>query len=167
MALLAQDSLLLRPTHYDLDVRLDLERQRMDATVRLRLRNDNTQPVSTASLLLYRLLDVQGVRDAAGAPRDFSHPQPGYPSQALNRRAGLPEYTYSARITVPSSHGVANGGALVKRDVDGATVSYNYRSIKPSWRMDFAVARFTTLARDNLSVFHLPEDSIGARRILD
>jgi hypothetical protein len=236
VALQAQDSLLLRPTHYDLDVRLDLERQRMDATVRLRLRNDNTQPVSTASLLLYRLLDVRGVRDAAGVRRDFSqrvvtfgdfsklqanqiliplapalapgqeitlelqygghvlgyaetgmlyvqdridttytmlredtyaYPQPGYPSQALNRRAGLPEYTYRARITVPSSHSVANGGALVKRDADAATVSYNYRSIKPSWRMDFAVARFTTLARGDLTVFHLPEDSTGARRILE
>ena len=231
----AQDSLLLRPTHYDLDIRLDLEPQRMEATVRVRLRNDNRRPVRTASLLLYRLLDVRGVRDAAGARRDFSqrvvtfadfsqmqanqilvplapalapgqevtlelqyaghvlgysetgmlyvrdridttytmlredtyaYPQPGYPSQALNRRAGLPEYSYSARITVPSSYTVANGGALVQRQANGATVSYSYRSLKPSWRMDFAVARFSVLTNGDLSVFHLREDSTGARRIL-
>ncbi|MBV6523113.1 MAG: hypothetical protein MNPFHGCM_03280 [Gemmatimonadaceae bacterium] len=232
----AQDSLLLRPMHYDLDVHLDLDHQRMEASVRVRLRNDNEMPVRTAALLLYRLLDVRRVGDASGARRDFSqrvvtfadfsklqanqiliplapalapgheitlelqygghllgyaetgmlyvqdridttytllredtyaYPQPGYPSQALNRRAGLPEYSYTARITVPSSHMVANGGALVQRQEPGATVSYRYRSLKPSWRMDFAVARFTRLTQGDLTVFHLREDSAGARRILD
>ena len=83
-----------------------------------------------------------------------------------NRRAGLPEYDYTARITVPASHTVANGGALVERREAGVTVTYVYRSLKPSWRMDFAVARFTTLRDGDLAVHHLPDDSAGARRIL-
>ena len=231
----APDSLLLRPTHYDLSVQLDLDGQRMTASARIRLRNDTQYPVRNASLLLYRLLDVRTVRDSAGAARDFSqrvvafadvgklqanhivvplvpalapgqeitleveyggyllgyaetgmlyvrdridttytilrmdafaYPQPGYPSRAANLRAGLPEYDYTARITVPASHTVANGGALVERREAGATVTYRYRSLKPSWRMDFAVARFTTLRDGDLAVHHLPEDSVGARRIL-
>lgn len=231
----APDTLLLRPTRYDLSVQLDLERQRMDATVRLRLRNDNQVPVRTASLLLYRLLDVRSVRDPSGAPRAFSqrvvafedfsklqanhvlvplspalapgeeitlevlygghvlgyaetgmlyvrdridttytmlrmdtfaYPQPGYPSDAVNRRRGLPVYDYTATITVPATHTVANGGTLVERRVDGTTVSYVYRSVKPSWRMDFAVARFNILREGDLTVFHLPADSTGATRIL-
>ena len=232
----APDSPLLRPTHYDLSIPLDLDGQRMGATARIRLRNDTKYPVRNASLLLYRLLNVRAVRDSAGVPRDFSqrvvafedfgklqanhiqvplvpalvpgqeitleveygghvlgyaetgmlyvrdridttytmlrmdtygYPQPGYPSMATNRRAGLPEYDYTARITVPASHTVANGGALVERRETGVTVTYVYRSLKPSWRMDFAVARFTTLRAGDLSVFHLPEDSAGAHRILD
>ncbi|MBI4885851.1 MAG: hypothetical protein HY824_02050 [Acidobacteria bacterium] len=229
------DSLLLRPTRYDLNVQLDLERQRMEATVRLRLRNDNQVPVRTASLLLYRLLDVRSVRDPSGAPRafgqrvaafedfaklqanhvvvpltpalapgeevtldlqygghvlgyaetgmlyirdridttyamlrmdTFAYPQPGYPSDAVNSRRGLPVYDYTATITVPATHTVANGGALVERRADGTTVSYVYRSVKPSWRMDFAVARFKILRDGDLTVFHLPADSTGATRIL-
>jgi hypothetical protein len=231
----AQDSTLLRPVHYDLSVELDLDRQRMDARARIRLRNDGKYPVRNASLLLYRLLNVRAVRDTAGTPRPFSqrvtafedfgkmqanhvlvplvqalapgqeitldveyeghllgyaetgrlyvkdridttytmlrmdtyaYPQPGYPSLASNRRAGLPEYSYTARITVPASHTVANGGALVERREAGATTSYVYRSLKPSWRMDFAVARFTTVRDGDLAVHHLPGDSAGARRIL-
>ena len=231
----APDSLPLRPVQYDLDVRLDLDRQRMSATARIRLRNEAAWPVRSASLLLYRLLDVRAVRDASGAPRAFrqrvvafedmgklqvnyievplnhalapgqettleleyegyvlgyretgmlyvqdridttytivredayAYPQPGYPSQATNRRAGLPTYNYTARITVPAAYTVANGGELVTRTDSGATVSYVYRSLKPSWRMDFAVARFTTLKAGNLTVFHLPADSAGARRIV-
>jgi hypothetical protein len=234
-ATLAPDSLPLRPVRYDLDVRLDLDRQRMSATARIHLRNDATWPVRGVSLLLYRLLAVRAVRDAAGAPRTFrqrvvafedmgklqvnhievpldqalapgqettleleyegyllgyretgmlyvqdhidttytilredayAYPQPGYPSQATNRRAGLPTYSYTARITVPASYTVANGGELVTRTVSGATVSYVYKSLKPSWRMDFAVARFTKLTEGNLTVFRLPADSTGARRIV-
>lgn len=231
----APDTLLLRPTRYDLSVQLDLERQRMEATVRLRLRNDHKVPVRTASLLLYRLLDVRSVRDPTGAPRAFSqrvvafedfselqanhvvvpltpalapgaevtlevrygghvlgyaetgmlyirdridttysmlrmdtfaYPQPGYPSDAVNKRRGLPVYDYTAAITVPATHAVANGGELVERRATGATVRYVYRSVKPSWRMDFAVARFKILREGDLTVFHLPADSTGATRIL-
>lgn len=235
LAVAQPDRPLLRPMHYDLTVQVDLNRQRLDAKARIRLRNDTEHPVAGASLLLYRLMNVRTVRDAAGTPRHFSqrvtafedfgklqanhiliplapalapgqeitleveyggyllgytetgrlyvkdridtaytilrmdayaYPQPGYPSQAANSRAGLPEYGYTARITVPASHAVANGGALVERREDGATTSYVYRSLKPSWRMDFAVARFTTLRDGALAVHHLPEDSAGARRIL-
>lgn len=231
----APDALLLRPTRYDLRVQLDLDRQLMDAIVRIQLRNDHPVPVRTASLLLYRLLDVRSIRDHSGARRDFSqrvvtfedfgkmqanhvrvplapalapgrevtlelhygghllgyaetgmlylrdridtaytmlrmdtyaYPQPGYPSEAVNRRAGLPAYDYTARITVPATHTVANGGELVERREAGGTTTYAYRSVKASWRMDFAVARFTILRDGDLSVFHLAGDSAGARRIL-
>lgn len=231
----APDSLPLRPVHYDLDVRLDLNRQRMSATARMRLRNDATWPVRSASFLLYRLLEVRAVRDAAGSPKTFrqrvvafedmgklqvnqievpldqalapgqeitleleydgyllgyretgmlyvqdhidttytilredayAYPRPGYPSQATNRRAGLPTYDYTARLTVPASYTVANGGELVERSPAGAMVSYVYRSLKPSWRMDFAIARFATLQEGSFTVFHLPADSTGARRIV-
>ncbi len=96
----------------------------------------------------------------------YAYPQPGFLSQQLNRRAGLPTYEYAARVTVPGSHTVANGGALAERIESGGRVSYVYRSIKPSWRMDFAIARFAIRREGPLTVFHLPEDSAGARRMM-
>ena len=88
------------------------------------------------------------------------------PSFASNRAAGLPEFEYLARISVPESHVVANGGALVERTVRDGRATYVYRNIKPAWRMDFAIARFGTLEGPGLRVFHLPEDRAGAERVL-
>jgi hypothetical protein len=229
------DPLLLRPAHYDLAITADLASQRIDGTARIRLRNENKVPVDEASFLLYRLLRVGDVRDAAGrtmrfdqsvvtfedftklqanhlrvplvpalAPgqetvveiqyeghvlgyaetgmayirdrvdtaytllRDdsYAYPLAGYPSVGVRRRAGLPVFDYTARVTVPSSHTVANGGRLIERIGNGPTTTFVYGSVKPSWRMDFAIAPFGTVRRGRLAVFHLPSDSAGALRVM-
>ena len=95
-----------------------------------------------------------------------AYPTVRVPSSASNRVAGLPEFEYLARISVPESHVVANGGALVERTVRDGRATYVYRNIKPAWRMDFAIARFGTLEGPGLRVFHLPEDRAGAERVL-
>ncbi len=95
-----------------------------------------------------------------------AYPTVRVPSIRANRAAGLPEFEYVARIRVPESHVVANGGELVERAVRNGTATYVYRSIKPSWRMDFAVARFGLLERGPLRIFHLQEDAAGAARLL-
>lgn len=96
-----------------------------------------------------------------------AYPTVRVPSFASNRVAGLPEFDYLVRITVPESHVVANGGALVERTARGGRVTYVYRNVKPAWRMDFAIARFGTLEQPGLRIFHLPEDSEGAKRVLE
>lgn len=96
-----------------------------------------------------------------------AYPTVRVPSSAANRAAALPEFDYVARITVPESHVVANGGALVERTVRDGHASYVYRNLKPAWRMDFAIARFGTLEGPGLRVFHLPEDRAGAKRVLE
>jgi hypothetical protein len=228
------DRPVLRPVRYDIVVRLDLADEVIDASARIRLRNESARPLSEASFLLYRLLNVQRVLGPNGKPlsfdqkvvavEDFSkqqvnhvrvplapalpagkettielrygghllgysetgmlyvqdridsaytllredayaYPIPAYPSLGSRRRAGLPTFEYTARVTVPSTYSVANGGELVARTLDGAMATFVYRSAMPSWRMDFAVAPFQTIAAGNLTVFHLPEDSLGARRI--
>ncbi|MCR4341582.1 MAG: hypothetical protein NUW01_17035 [Gemmatimonadaceae bacterium] len=97
----------------------------------------------------------------------YAYPVVGYPSIRVRRRAGLPEYSYVARITVPATHSVANGGRLVERIEEGATTTFVYASAKPSWRMDFGIAPFGALRRGNLTVFHMAADSAGAGRIMD
>lgn len=95
-----------------------------------------------------------------------AYPTVRVPSYAANRAAGLPDFDYLARITVPESHVVANGGTLAERTVHDGRATYVYRNIKPAWRMDFAIARFGTLEGPGLRVFHLPEDREGAKRVI-
>jgi len=102
------------------------------------------------------------IRDDAQA-----YPVPNVPADSVRRNAGYPAFDYVARITVPSSHVVANGGRLVTRTEAGGRATYEYRSIKPSSRMDFAIARFGVVQRGPLRVFHLPGDSAGGARALE
>ncbi len=88
------------------------------------------------------------------------------PSWEKIRAEPLPEFDYLARITVPETHVVANGGLLVERAVRDGRATYVYRNLKPAWRMDFAIARFRTLEAEGLRLFALPDDAAGAQRVL-
>jgi len=92
----------------------------------------------------------------------YAYPLPGVLSTAANRSVATPAFTYSARITVPKGLTVANGGRLEGADTVGQSVTFRYSSLKPSWRMDFAIARFTEVASGAVRVFHLPGDEAGA-----
>ena len=224
----------LRPTRYELDLRVDFKEERIDGSARITLRNPGPSRADAASLLLYRLMTVKSVHDEAGATIPFrqtvvafedeprkqvnhvvvSLPKPlapggstvvavdyggylaGYvetgslyiqdrvdeaftiiredaeayptvrvPSSRVNRAAGLPEFDYEARITVPETHAVANGGTLVERTVRDGLATYTYRNARPAWRMDFAIASFGLLEGAGLRVFFLPGDAEGAERV--
>ncbi|HEY6050377.1 MAG TPA: hypothetical protein VIZ58_03955 [Thermoanaerobaculia bacterium] len=225
----------LVPTRYDLDLRVDFQEERIAGTARITLKNPGTSPAAEASFLLYRLMTVTAVRDAARRLMPFrqsvvafeddpkkqtnhllvaltpplepgqtamveieyggylagyvetgslyiqdrvddaftilredadAYPTVRVPSHAKNRSAGLPEFDYLARITVPITHVVANGGALVEKTIREAQATYVYRNTKPVWRMDFAIARFGLLEGPGLRVFYLPQDRAGAERVL-
>ncbi|HUM03661.1 MAG TPA: hypothetical protein VL084_15335, partial [Thermoanaerobaculia bacterium] len=96
-----------------------------------------------------------------------AYPTVRVPSARVNRAAGLPDFDYLARITVPNTHVVASGGSLVERTERDGRATYVYRSVKPSWRMDFAIARYGVLERDGFKVYHFPEDVRSAERILE
>ena len=87
------------------------------------------------------------------------------PSHAKARAAPQASFDYVARVTVPASHVVANGGRLVQRRVAGGRATYVYENTLPAWRMDFAIARFETLERPGLRVYALPGDAAGAERV--
>ncbi len=224
---------ILRPTRHELTLSVDFGERKLTAASRLTLVNETARPVSQASLILYRLLTVRGVRDD-GHPAGFAqrivaledeprqqvnhvlvalphplapgarttlelaydgylagkaetmryvqdrvdtaftivrmdadaYPIPGWPSDSLNRAAGLPTFDYVARVTVPATHVVANGGELVERSVADGKATFVYRDFKPSWRMDFAIARYGHAASGGLQVFYLPGDSAGGQRLL-
>ena len=252
----APTAIQLVPLHYDLDVAIDFETERLKATARLTVRNVSDRPATAVPLLLYRLLSAQSAEGGAGEPlavrqevrgladwpqlqvtaldvtlreplapggettvalryaghllgyvetgmryvQDridpefaiirpdaFAYPVVSTPCFAAYRGAGTPEFSYRARITVPVSHAVANGGRLVAREVSDGSATFVYESVVPSWRMDFAVARYGVLESDARygvlesdphrgaaagnggsgdRVFYLPGDSAGAARVL-
>jgi hypothetical protein len=97
----------------------------------------------------------------------YAHPLVGVPSYAAMRSAARPRFDYEARITVPETHTVANGGTLIERTVRDGRATFVYRNTKPAWRMDFAIAKYAVAEREGQRVIHFPEDSVGARRVLD
>jgi aminopeptidase N len=227
---------VLSPARYELDLDVDLPAEVLRGTAGIVLTNPSELPVSEASLLLYRLLQVRDVRDDEGhdlpftqhvvafedfgklqvnqvlvrlprplapaaatalriryeghllgysetgmlyvkdridpdftivRPDAFAYPEPGYPSQVLRRSAVRWSFTYSARVTVAKGFVVANGGRLDGTDEAGDRATFRYTSLKPSWRMDFAIAKYGELAAGPVRVLYLPGDAAGATAVAE
>jgi hypothetical protein len=97
----------------------------------------------------------------------YAFPRVGYPSMMAMRRAPPLAYAYRARIRVPDTLVVANGGRFVGRSAEAGTAVYEFVNILPCWRMDFAVARYGTSSRGPVRAYYLPGDSAGAEGVLD
>jgi hypothetical protein len=97
----------------------------------------------------------------------YAYPSPGVPSSAVNRSAPEAAFTYSARITVPKGLIVANGGRLEGIDTVGNRAVFRFSSLKPSWRMDFAIAKYTLLTAAPIRVYYLPGDELGAAGVAE
>ena len=92
----------------------------------------------------------------------YAYPRPGYPSVRVLRSAPEWAFTYAARVTVPVGFTVANGGRLEGADTLGKAVTFRYSSLKPSWRMDFAIGKYGYLTSGPIRVHYLPGDETGA-----
>jgi aminopeptidase N len=227
---------VLSPTHYDLNLRVDYSEEVLHGAARIVLANLSERPVPEASLLLYRLLRVRRVRGERGAnlafrqavvafddfpklqvnqilvtfpeplaPRtsttieieyegpllgyaetgmlyvkdridpeftivredSYAYPEPGFPSLEVDRSAPSSSFTYSARITVPAGLVVANGGRLDGKDAAGDNVTFRFSSLKPSSRMDFAIAKYGELSATPVRIFYLPGDAAGAAEVAE
>lgn len=62
----------LSRSRYELDLEVDYAAEVLRGTVRIVLENPSTEPVRSASLLLYRLLRVRAVRNDQGRDLAFS-----------------------------------------------------------------------------------------------
>lgn len=98
-------------------------------------------------------------------PDASAYPKIGYPSDSVNDLAGLGEFDYTIRVTVPDELVVANGGELVRVTRNDGKVLYEYSNIKPAWRIDIAIAPYEILERAGLKVFYFPGDESGAARV--
>ncbi len=123
-------------------------------------------------LLGYAETGMRYVQDRVDAdftiirPDANAYPTLGHPCLAVIRAAGLPSFDYRARVTVPESLTVANGGKLMGRTVANGRATFEFQSLAPAWRMDFAIADYDMLAGGAHRVFYLPGDSAGGARVL-
>jgi hypothetical protein len=78
-------------------------------------------------------------------------------------------FSYRLSATVPKGYTAACGGYAAGRRDSAGTITFEFASQMPTWRMDLAVAQFATLRNPEvkLVVYCLPDDSAGARHILD
>lgn len=99
----------------------------------------------------------------------FGYPQLGYPSDKVNRKAGLQNFDYRISVTVPEDLVVANGGKMLAKTLDDGKVTYTYVNIKPAWRIDIPIAAYDILEDkgSKLKIFHFPEDKENAGAVLE
>jgi hypothetical protein len=95
----------------------------------------------------------------------FAYPMLGVPSAIARVRAGIYDFTYLARVTVPDTLVVANGGELVDRRAADGRATYTYRSSVPSWRIDIAIAPYELLEADRTRVYYFRGEAGGAERV--
>ena len=101
-------------------------------------------------------------------PDAFAYPVLAEPTFASALAANDTKFTYDITATVPKGYRVACGGEAVDSRINSDSSTYLFRSKIPTWRIDIAVAKFAVLSNpdDQLVVYHLPEDSTGAMRVL-
>jgi hypothetical protein len=102
-------------------------------------------------------------------PDAFAYPVLAEPTFASALAANDTKFTYAIAATVPKGYHVACGGEAVGSRTNSDSSTFLFRSKIPTWRMDIAVAKFAVISNpnDQLVVYYLPEDSVGARRVLD
>lgn len=102
-------------------------------------------------------------------PDAFAYPVLAEPSFASAIAANDTKFTYEVTATVPRPYRVACGGELTDTHLTVDSATFFFRSKIPTWRIDIAAAKFSLLENPEakLAVYHLPEDSTGARRVLD
>ena len=103
-------------------------------------------------------------------PDALAYPMLASASFDSYRKAYDTKFTYEIHATVPKSYTAVCGGELISSAPAGPdSTLFVFHSKIPTWRMDLAVARFNLLRdiQSKLSVYHLAEDSAGARRVLE
>ncbi len=99
----------------------------------------------------------------------LTYPEIGFPSWKSNSGKILQCFDYTASITVPQPLMVANGGELIGISESDGKATYTYKSLEPSWRMDFAVAEYEILKNEleKLRIFTFPKHKEGAHSLLE
>jgi len=97
----------------------------------------------------------------------YGYPVLAVPDDTIMYKIAGFRFDYTMNVTVPKGLVVANGGTLTgKRETD-TTVCYSYRSIKPSWRMDIAIADYGILQKDGNTVYYFKKDIEGVEKIMN
>jgi hypothetical protein len=107
---------LLRPTRYELDLRVDFKEERISGSAQITLENTGASPVREASFLLYRLMTVTAVRGGGGEAIPFR--------QAIVAFEDEPK-RHTNHVLVPLAPALQPGkSTIVKIEYDGYLAGY-------------------------------------------
>lgn len=96
----------------------------------------------------------------------YGYPVLAIPDDTMIYKIAAFRFDYTMNVTVPKGLVVANGGILTGRKETDSTVRYSYKSKKPSWRMDIAIADYDILQKDNNTVYYFKKDVDGADNVM-
>ncbi len=97
----------------------------------------------------------------------YAYPIVATTSWAKNQAQGLTYFDYVVSVTIPDSLNAVNGGELVeKSSIEKGKIKYTYKNFKPAWRIDLAIAKYSTITSGGLAVHFFRKDSIGAGVLL-
>jgi hypothetical protein len=97
----------------------------------------------------------------------LAFPVVGVPSVQANRAAPFALFEFEASVTVPEDLVVATGGEEIGRTMSDGFVTWRYRSRAPAPYLIVTIAPYQVASEDGLRIFHFPEDSVGARAMLE
>lgn len=96
----------------------------------------------------------------------LAFPQPGTASLASMRAQRREDFTFDAAVTVPE--GLVVAAAVPGERSEGVEgVRWSFRSRAPVPFLLIAVASYRVISEGATRVFHFPQDSVGAARILE
>ena len=98
----------------------------------------------------------------------YAYPSLGQPSISLLQQVvSSSNYNYTLKVIVPDSLVVVNGGILESKNPEANNlISYQYKSKKPNWRIDIAIAAYKEIKNERLNVYYY-NDSIAAQNIIE
>ncbi len=102
-------------------------------------------------------------------PDSLAYPMLGLPSFQSMMAAWRSQFTYRVEAEVPDGLVVACGGRPVETVRKAGTAVFKFESLKPTFRIDVAAARFEVIQdkEAGIRVYIIPGDEAEALRILD
>jgi hypothetical protein len=97
----------------------------------------------------------------------FGYPVVGYPNDRDVMAVVNERYNYEINVTVQNGLIAVTGGELIEKTVGPDETTFKFRSKKPSWRIDIAIADFLTFEKGKNRVYCFKNDSTGAQSMLD
>jgi hypothetical protein len=96
----------------------------------------------------------------------YAFPAVGMPSLRAERAVPRAPFDFEVSVTVPEELVVATGGEPLGRTVRDGMATWRFRSRDPAQFLNVVIAPYRLVEADGLRIYHFPEDSAGADRVL-
>lgn len=123
------------------------------------------------SLLGYAETGLNYVKDKIDSgftiirPDCLSYPVLGKPQFSTLKLIGSQSFNYKIKVNVPDSLFVVNGGLLTNKTSINNHTTYTYKSLKSTYQIVTAIAKYRKLTTHNISTFYFEKDSTNAKKV--